>query len=242
MVALVVVAVGLAMMAFERLRPGVRQPGVRGFWWRAVAASVLQAASVQLLAPVWDRYLLAHRAWWAHGLNTLVGALVGYLAITFVYYFWHRARHELPWLWRWLHQLHHSPQRIEVITSFYKHPFEIVANGVLSSAVLYALLGLSVNAAAGAVLLSGLAELFYHWNVRTPEWLGYLIQRPESHRLHHERGRHARNFSDLPLWDMLFGTFENARGEPVACGFEDGIEARVTELLLGRDLSAEPAS
>jgi len=242
MVAAVVVVVGLAMMAVEHMRPGVEQPRVRGFWWRAVAASAVQAGSVQALAPLWDGYLVGHRAWSAAGLGAVGGAILGYLALTLVYYFWHRARHEVPWLWRWLHQLHHSPQRIEVITSFYKHPLEILANGLLSSAVLYGLVGLSVEAAAGAVLLSGLAELFYHWNVRTPEWLGYLIQRPESHRLHHERGRHGRNYSDVPLWDMLFGTFENARGEPAACGFDDGVEARIGEMLLGRDVSAEAAS
>ena len=53
------------------------------------------------------------------------GAIVGYLVITFVYYWWHRARHEVPILWRCFHQVHHSPQRIEIITSFYKHPVEI---------------------------------------------------------------------------------------------------------------------
>ena len=30
--------------------------------------------------------------------------------------------------------------------------------------------------------------MFQHWNVRTPQWLGYVIQRPESHGLHHELG------------------------------------------------------
>ena len=41
-------------------------------------------------------------------------ALVGYLAITFVYYWWHRARHQSDVLWRVLHQLHHSPARLEL--------------------------------------------------------------------------------------------------------------------------------
>ena len=51
--------------------------------------------------------------------------------------------------------------------------------------------------------------MFQHWNVKTPRWLGYIIQRPESHGLHHELGVHARNYSDFPLWDMLMGTFVN---------------------------------
>ena len=37
-------------------------------------------------------------------------------------------------------------------------------------------------------------------NVRTPQWLGYLVQRPESHSVHHQRGVHAYNYSDLPLF------------------------------------------
>ena len=50
--------------------------------------------------------------------NLWQGALLGYLTITFVYYWWHRARHEHPWLWRYLHQIHHSPARLEIVTSF----------------------------------------------------------------------------------------------------------------------------
>src|SRR5260370_10151383 len=58
-------------------------------------------------------------------------------------------------------------------------------------------------------MVSGLAELVYHWNVKTPHWLGYIFQRPESHCIHHQEGVHAFNYSDLPMWDMLFGTYRN---------------------------------
>ena len=51
--------------------------------------------------------------------------------------------------------------------------------------------------------------MFQHWNVCTPRWLGYILQRPESHGLHHELGIHGRNYSDFPLWDSLMGTFVN---------------------------------
>ncbi|MBK9657441.1 MAG: sterol desaturase family protein [Rhodanobacteraceae bacterium] len=49
------------------------------------------------------------------------------------------ARHQIPLLWRYLHRVHHSPARIEVLTSFYKHPLEILLNGVLMSSILYVL-------------------------------------------------------------------------------------------------------
>jgi hypothetical protein len=101
----------------------------------------------------------------------------------------------------------------------------------------FVLLGLEPTPAALAATLTGLAELFYHWNVRTPYWLGFLLQRPESHCVHHQQGHHTSNFSDLPIWDLLFGTFHNPRIAPEDCGFGPDIERRLPDLLLGRRLS-----
>ena len=115
---------------------------------------------------------------------------------------------------------------------------EILANGLLSSAILYWMVGLGTEAAMGAVLLSGLAELFYHWNVRTPYWLGFFFQRPESHCVHHMRGLHSYNYGDLPLWDMLFGTFHNPKAFEAQCGFEPENERKLVPMLLWQDVTA----
>jgi sterol desaturase/sphingolipid hydroxylase (fatty acid hydroxylase superfamily) len=211
---------------------------VRAWWLRAIAVNVVQVGIVFLAGWTWDRWLVRHAPWSASRLGLLGGAVLGYVVITFIYYWWHRARHESDFLWRWLHQFHHSPQRIEIITSFYKHPLELVANGILSSLIVYRLVGLDVKTATLAVTLTGVAELFYHWNVRTPYWIGFLIQRPESHLVHHQQGLHAFNYGDLPLWDMLFGTFRNPRAWNAECGFGDDRELRVGDLLLGRDVNA----
>ena len=181
---------------------------------------------------------MRHRPWSADALGEVRGAIVGYLAITFVYYWWHRWRHSIRLLWRWFHQVHHSPQRIEIITSFYKHPVEIVSNSLLSSVIVYLGVGLSPTAAVHAVLLTGLAELFYHWNVPTPYWLGFLFQRPESHCIHHQEGVHSFNYADLPMWDMLFGTFKNPRHWEETCGFGPDGEHRLPEMLRGVDVNA----
>jgi len=106
---------------------------------------------------------------------------------------------------------------------------------VLSSAVLYVFLGFGPESASAAVALTGVGEMIYHWNVRTPYWLGFLFQRPESHCVHHQRGRHTNNYSDLPMWDLLFGTFENPRSAPAECGFAGEAERRLLQLLLGRN-------
>jgi sterol desaturase/sphingolipid hydroxylase (fatty acid hydroxylase superfamily) len=234
---LIVLGLAIVMIAIEPLSSGRRWPRVRGWIPRALALNAAQAAMVFITGMTWDRWFPQLRLWDASGLGLVPGALLGYLVITFVYYWWHRARHEIPFLWRWFHQVHHSPQRIEVITSFYKHPLELLANGALSSFVLYVLVGLDPAAGAIAVAITGVAELFYHWNVRTPYWIGFLIQRPESHCIHHRAGWHRSNFADLPLWDMLFGTFENPRRFDTACGFGPAGESKLVPMLLGRDVN-----
>ena len=237
-VTLTVLGLAVLMIAVERLKPGRAWPSVRTWWARAVAVNLVQIGIVFLAGATWDGWLLRHRLWSAEPLGVGGGAVVGYVVITFIYYWWHRARHTHDFLWRWLHQFHHSPQRIEIITSFYKHPLELVANGILSSAIVYLLVGLDLQAATLAVTLTGIAELFYHWNVRTPYWVGFLIQRPEAHLVHHQQGLHAYNYGDLPLWDMLFGTFRNPREWQASCGFGEDRELRVRDLLLGRDVNA----
>lgn len=234
---LVVLALALVMIFIELAVSARKWPEVAGWLPRTIGLNSFQVAIVFFVGATWDRLFPQLRLWDASSLGTWGGAIAAYLAITFVYYWWHRARHEIPFLWRWLHQLHHSPQRIEILTSFYKHPFEILANGMISSCVAYMVVGVNAEAGALAVLLTGIAELFYHWNISTPYWLGFLIQRPESHCVHHRAGWHRNNFSDLPLWDILFGTFDNPRGRNFVCGFEPDREACLLEMLQGKDVN-----
>jgi sterol desaturase/sphingolipid hydroxylase (fatty acid hydroxylase superfamily) len=236
-VSLTVLSIAVLMIACELVKPGREWPIVRYWWLRALVLDGCQAGVVWIAGSSWEPWLRDHRPWSADALGHVVGAVVGYFLITFVYYFWHRARHEIPLLWRWLHQVHHSPQRIEIITSFYKHPLEVIANSLLSATILYAVVGVGAVAATEAILLTGIAELFYHWNVSTPYWLGFLVQRPESHCVHHESGAHSYNYSDLPLWDVLFGTFRNPLRSPLRCGFGDD-EERLVDMLRGVDVTA----
>lgn len=235
LVPIIVLVVGVLMIWAECREPGRHWPRVKGWWGRALLFNVFQAAVVYGFGIWWESSMPDTHLWSMDGLGTLGATLVGYLVMTFIYYWWHRARHEVHFLWRWFHQLHHSPQRLEVVTSFYKHPFEVVANAVLSAIVMYCVMGLSAEAVAGVALLAGLAELFYHWNIKTPHWLGYIIQRPESHCAHHEEGLHHRNYADLPIWDMLFGTFHNPETFEGKCGFGDK-EHDVQTMLRGADV------
>jgi len=166
------------------------------------------------------------------------GAIAGVLVYEFVHYWYHRAAHQWNWLWRAGHQMHHSAESLDAFGAFYLHPFDAAMFTSISSLVLFPLLGLSIEAGVIAALFLTFNAMFQHANIGTPHWLGYLIQRPESHNLHHARGVHRYNYADLPLWDMLFGTFRNPRSvEGMECGFYEGASGRIPEMLIGRDVS-----
>ncbi len=233
---LFVALLGLVMLVIERVRPGFQVPLTRSYLLRALLLNLIQLGLVRVFALSVDPFL-AERSLFRLPLSGAWAALVGYFVLTFVFYFWHRARHEVPWLFRYVHQLHHSPARIDVLQAFYKHPLEILCNTLISGVVLFVLLGLSIEEASWAVALSGVGELIYHWNVRTPYGMGFVFQRPEMHREHHREGVHTHNFSDLPLWDFLFGTLLNPRTFEGRCGFGDA-EHDFVGLLLGRRVGA----
>jgi sterol desaturase/sphingolipid hydroxylase (fatty acid hydroxylase superfamily) len=225
--------------ALERLVPGWRLPRVRSWPVRVVAINAVQLAVVLIAGFTWERWYCGRSLFALSAVvSPAVGGLIAYFIATFVFYWWHRARHESPLLWRFFHQIHHSPQRIEVITSFYKHPGEMLVNSLIGSVLVYLLLGLSAEAGAVYTLCTALGEFFYHTNVRTPRWVGYVFQRPEMHRVHHQFGRHRNNYGDIVWWDMLFGTYENPRRFSATCGYEDFREQQLLPMLIYRDVHA----
>ncbi len=175
------------------------------------------------------------------GLGMFTGAALGVLVYEFFHYWYHRTAHSWNWLWRAGHQMHHSAESLDAFGAFYLHPFDAAMFTSISSLVLFPLLGLSVEAGVLAALFLTFNAMFQHANIRTPHWLGYFIQRPESHNIHHARGVHRYNYADLPLWDMVFGTFRNPRALEVEdCGFYPGASARILDMLLGKDVSHPP--
>jgi sterol desaturase/sphingolipid hydroxylase (fatty acid hydroxylase superfamily) len=95
---------------------------------------------------------------------------------------------------------------------------------------------MSPSGAVAITTFSALLGLFYHANISTPHWLGYLVQRPEAHRVHHQRDVHAFNYCELPVFDILFGTFNNPRQFHGQCGFDGDREQRFGDMLAGRDV------
>lgn len=224
----------IAFLILERLAPARPLPPVRGWVLKGILFFVAGGVIVRGLSGLWAGWVREHRRLNLEGLGVAGGTIVAIVATDLVIYWFHRLRHRVPLLWR-LHQMHHSAERLDTAGAFYFHPLETV----LFAFVVTFLAALVIGVHPLAVALSGtyglLMSVFTHANIRTPRWLGYIIQRPESHAVHHQRGVHAFNYGTLPLWDALFGTFRNPVTFEGPAGFWDGASSRLGPLLIGAD-------
>lgn len=168
-------------------------------------------------------------------LNFVVQGAAGFALTSFIAYWWHRAMHKFDLLWRIFHQLHHSPRRIEALSSFYMHPLDGIAATFLNAMSCYVILGLNAYGTAISLLIAAIYNIYIHADLRTPYWLGYLLQRPEMHRVHHKHMCHSHNYG-LAIWDLLFGTFENPRVYVKEVGFDEDRERKIYDMLRGRDV------
>lgn len=233
---------GVFILCFilERLNPGWKLPNVPTWTIRVLAINLVQLIVVVLAGFTWEKWLSAYSVFLLSAyVGNVAGGVIAYFIATFIFYWWHRWRHTVDFLWTHFHQIHHSPQRLEVITSFYKHPLEMTVNSVIGSLLVYSLLGLSAEAGAVYTLCTALGEFFYHTNVKTPQWIGYIFQRPEMHRIHHEYEKHTHNYGDIVWWDMLFGTYRNPKKFTSSCGFDEEKELRLGDMLRFKDVHRE---
>lgn len=234
-----------SLMVIERIFPDRKLEYVPNWWFRVLTINLLQLAIVVTAAYTWEKWLQIPGIFNLRDyISPCVGGLLAYFINTWIFYWFHRARHEIYLLWVFLHQVHHSPQRIEAITSFYKHPLEILVDSVLMTILLFPILGLQKEASIWLAIPSAYGEYFYHMNIKTPRWIGYLFQRPQSHRIHHLRNKieTCKNYSDFPIWDILGNTFENPVNDTVPTGFETTNETRLADMLMFKDVLQTPTS
>jgi sterol desaturase/sphingolipid hydroxylase (fatty acid hydroxylase superfamily) len=240
-VTLSVLALFAGLMLWERLAPGRPLPRLRGWLPRALASFGAYLMLSTYLPLWWGEALAPVQLLDLSGWPTALAAAAGVFVYELGAYAYHRTLHAFTPLFRALHQMHHSAERLDVASAFWFSPLDMIGWTLVTSLTL-TLVGLGAEAVTPAVLFITFLGIFQHANLRTPRWLGFLIQRPESHSLHHGRGVHRWNYADLPLVDMLFGTFRNPPAFAPETGFWPGASARVADMLLLRDVSVPPAS
>jgi sterol desaturase/sphingolipid hydroxylase (fatty acid hydroxylase superfamily) len=225
-----------ALWIVESLAPARALPRIRGHRLRG-ALSLLAFFLVSsylplLLSPALAPLMLADLSF----LGAVGGGLGAYVVYQLFAYAYHRSLHRFGGLFRAVHQMHHSAERLDVPSAFLFGPLDMIGWTLISTLAL-SLIGISAEGTWVFLLFGTLLSTFQHANVRTPRWLGYLIQRPESHSHHHARGVHAQNYADLPIFDLVFGTFVNPRDFATNTGYYDGASARVGDMLRFHDVT-----
>ncbi len=229
-----------ALAILERVFPA--RPLVQVAWWKSKGlVFFLIMGAISMFVPLlWMDFVAAHRLIDLSGAGIVGGTIIAFVGTQFFTYWWHRSMHGNSALWRVFHQMHHSAERIDIYGGVYFHPLDVCGFLFFQTAVPFLVLGVRPEAAVLAGAIGTFYALFQHTNIKTPRWLGLVIQRPEAHSLHHARGVHAFNYGDLPLWDMAFGTYRNPARFHAEAGFWDGASRRMGSMLAFRDIAQLP--
>jgi sterol desaturase/sphingolipid hydroxylase (fatty acid hydroxylase superfamily) len=236
-VSLAFIAIYLLLFAWESIFPARKQITMRNWKLKGLFFFAVYFYLSSYLPLLTDTYLVQYQLIDLSGWSTALVVVLGTLLYQLGVYVWHWSMHKSDLLWRVFHQMHHSAERIDMPSAFLFSPMDMIGFIFLGSICFALIMGVSPQATTIILLLNGFTGMFQHANIKTPVWLGYIVQRPESHSIHHERDLHAYNYSDLPLFDILFGTFRNPREFAESAGFFDGASERLSDMLIFRDIN-----
>lgn len=180
----------------------------------------------------------------AHASASMNSLVPGLLGLDLFGYFWHRANHRFPYLWRF-HAIHHSDNTMNVTTSGRFHSIELGLAGLASLPVLF-LLQISPEVLLVYETTLVAVSMLHHSTINLGQWdwaLSLLIVTPRVHSIHHSRDpNHLEyNFSSvLSFWDRLFRTF-HLSNSPISHGLEgfDNSTVRTFKALLAAPFKRE---
>lgn len=235
-VSLVVIGIFLFLLIAEELFPGRPLPKVPYWRLKGLTFFLINFFLSSYLPLIWSDALAQYQFFDMTFLGNVWGAVAALLIFQFGVWAWHRAMHKSQALWRVFHQMHHSAERVDTYGAFFFSPMDMLGFTVLTSLAMVVVGGFTAEASVYAMYAATFLVVIQHTNIKTPQWMGYIFQRPESHSLHHARGVHAYNYSDLPLFDILFGTFRNPKDFAEETGFYNGASSRIAEMLIFKDI------
>jgi sterol desaturase/sphingolipid hydroxylase (fatty acid hydroxylase superfamily) len=236
-ITIAVILTYFSLVLWEALRPARSLPQVKSWYFKGIL-SFFAFIFLSTYLPLWyGAWLPSFQLIDLSGAPVALGAVVGVLVYEFALYGWHKAMHRSDRLWKIFHQMHHSAERHDTYGAFYFSPMDMIGFTVMGTICFSIVVGLPAQSITVTLLVTNFLSAFQHANVKTPVWLGYIIERPESHAMHHARGVHAYNYSDLPVYDIIFGTFNNPKDFVNETGFYDGASARMLDMLTFKDVS-----
>lgn len=236
---IIVISIFLFLLIAEELFPGRELPTIKHWKLKGIIAFIIYFFVSSYLPLIWNEYLANYRIFNLTMLGDYWGGLVALMIYELGVYFWHFAMHKNQLLWRIFHQMHHSAERVDTYGAFFFSPMDMIGFTFLTSLAMILIGGFTTQATIYAIYGATFLAVIQHTNIKTPQWMGYIFQRPESHSLHHAKGVHAFNYSDLPLFDILFGTFKNPKEFSAETGFYFGASSKIGEMIVFKDINKD---
>ncbi|MDG2285918.1 MAG: sterol desaturase family protein [Alphaproteobacteria bacterium] len=236
----IVVGVWLVLLFFgERLVPSAERVGG---WTRVLRNAGLWGVNIGLslaiIVPLSRWATDSALDWRPDWFDGLLSIAIDIVILDFLIYWWHRANHVVPVLWRF-HQVHHLDEFLDVTSSVRFHFGEVLLSACFWALIILALdMPLaSVLAFEGVVLL---AAAFQHSNLslaknREKAISGLLIT-PSIHWVHHHAVRDDTdsNYGTIfSFWDPLFGSRSpTSRTPEMKMGVESRSDVNILALLI----------
>ncbi len=242
-------AVGLWIAAFflgERLLPSAKvglDKAAR--WWRVARNGGLfgvnAGLSVLVVVPIsaWAAvagpdWRAAVAPWWSGWL----GLGLDLLLLDCLIYWWHRANHVFPFLWRF-HEVHHLDETLDSTSAVRFHFGEVLLSALMRACVILAF-DIPIESILVFETQVLLIAIFQHSNIRLPQGfergLSWIIVTPSIHWIHHHAVRRDTdsNYANLfSVWDRIFGTRSpSSRWEDMPIGVEREPEKNFVTLLI----------
>lgn len=236
-ISLIVYAIFGSIFLWELILPARELPKIKYWELRGLAFFLVFILLTTYIPLLWDGFFASYQLMNLSSLSTSFQVILGILVFELVQYGWHISMHKSNFLFRVSHQMHHSTERLDVASTFIFSINDMIGLSLVGSVSFALIMGLSPQAVTLIILSTTFLGIFQHANIRTPRWLGYIIQRPESHTLHHAKGVHGYNYTDLPVIDMLFGTFKNPKSFAQETGYYFGASNRILEMLCFKDVT-----
>lgn len=234
---IIVISIFLVLVIAEAVIPARKLPIVKYWKLKGITAFFIYFFISSYLPLIWSDHLAEYRIFDLTFLGNYWGGLTALLIYELGVYGWHRAMHKNNFLWRVFHQMHHSAERVDTYGAFFFSLMDMIGFTFLTSLAMVWVAGFTAQATIYAIYGATFLAVIQHTNIKTPQWIGYFFQRPESHSLHHAKGIHGFNYSDLPLFDLIFGTFRNPKEFSQEIGFYYGASSEIGKMLLFKDIN-----
>ena len=145
-----------------------------------------------------------------HQEPSIITYLIGFIAIDFYGYWYHRWSHQINFLWN-KHAIHHSSEEFNLSCAL-RQTVSSFVNLFTFLLVPAALLGVPANVIAVIVPIHLFLQFWYHTkHIKKMGVLEQIIVTPSHHRVHHAINPEYmdKNHGQIFIfWDKLFGTYQ----------------------------------